>query len=62
MRAEAASGLLARLDVGTAAAILSKLEARAASSILSGMPPDKASRLTTILASVARKSDAGAKP
>lgn len=62
MRAEAASGLLARLDPSTAAAILSKLDPRAASAILSGMSPDKAGRLTTILASVARKSDAGTRP
>lgn len=62
MRAEAASGLLARLDPGTAAAVLSKLDHRSASAILSGMPPDKAGRLTTILASVARKSDTDVRP
>jgi flagellar motility protein MotE (MotC chaperone) len=57
MRPEPASEQLVRLNHTTAAAILSKLEQRAASAILNEMPPDKAARLTSIMAEAAQKND-----
>jgi flagellar motility protein MotE (MotC chaperone) len=61
MRPESASEQLVRLDISTAAAILSKLDVRAASAILNDMPPEKAARLTAVIAGSARK-DSQEKP
>jgi flagellar motility protein MotE (MotC chaperone) len=55
MRPESASAQLVRLDISTAAAILSRLDVRAASAILNDMPPEKAARLTAVIAGSARK-------
>jgi flagellar motility protein MotE (MotC chaperone) len=55
MRPESASAQLVRLDIPTAAAILSQLDVRAASAILNDMPPEKAARLTAVIAGSARK-------
>ncbi|MFM9940470.1 MAG: MotE family protein [Hyphomicrobiaceae bacterium] len=62
MRAEPASEQLTRLDARTAAAILSKIELRAASTILNEMPPEKAAKLTAIMALAARRNDTADKP
>lgn len=62
MRPEAASEQMVRLDPVTAAAILMRLDARASSTILNDMPPDKAARLTAIIADAARKSAQVVKP
>jgi len=55
MRPESASEQLVRLDISTAAAILSRLDVRAASAILNDMAPEKAARLTAVIAGSARK-------
>lgn len=57
MRPEAASEQLVRLEPATAASIIAKLEARTASAILNDMPPEKAARLTSLLAGAARGPD-----
>lgn len=57
MRPESASEQMVRLDVSTAASILSRLDVRAASAILNDMPPEKAARLTSVIAGSARKDN-----
>jgi len=57
MRPDAASEQLAAMDELTAAAIVAKLAPRAASAVLNEMEAEKAARIATIMAGLARARD-----